>query len=223
MNPDRMGKTGSGGTRMGKAVAPKVLPPLLYHLKLCWATMSAPPHSKPLRLVPGTCLDRTMRVKCLHPAAGPWHRKGGLLRGPDAPRAWLGPPPPNTHLCAHTRTSALLSRLLWGIFHNRINWETGKGIQGRERPRETDQSPEPSRCPPPHRDCRPAGVRAQVLQRQVETPLPVPQLRRWSCSPHETVFGDGAVKSGGRPQLRRAGVLTRRADTELKAPPLCAS
>ena len=51
----------------------------------------------------------------------------------------------------------------------------------------------------------------------------VPQLHQWSSSPHETVFGDRAVKSGGRPRLGRAGVLTRRGtDTKLKVPPPCA-
>lgn len=47
----------------------------------------------------------------------------------------------------------------------------------------------------------------------------VPQLHRWSSSPPEAVFGDGAVKSGGRPRLRRAGVLTRRAEAKLKGLP----
>ena len=74
------------------------------------STDSAPPSQ--VRIAVGTpdinltcALHRTVRVKCPHPAAGPWHRKGGLLRGPDAPRAWLRPPPPNTQMCAHTQTS----------------------------------------------------------------------------------------------------------------------
>lgn len=44
------------------------------------------------------------------------------------------PLPTHTPALTH-KLHALLPRLLWGIFHNWINWEIGKGVQGREGPR----------------------------------------------------------------------------------------